>query len=59
MSKRHSLLNAYVAPLIIALVSIVGLVAALVADGPGDWTSWIALAAPVAVVVWAWFFRRR
>ncbi|MDG2523383.1 hypothetical protein P7B02_17785 [Caulobacter segnis] len=58
MSKRPSLINAYAAPLVIALVSIVGLVAALVADGLGDLTSWIALAAPVAVVVWAWLFRR-
>ena len=59
MSKRPSLLNAYVAPLAIALVSAVGLVAALVADGPGDWTSWLALSAPIAVVIWAFFFRRR
>ncbi|WP_269714024.1 hypothetical protein [Caulobacter sp. NIBR2454] len=59
MTKRPSTLNAYTVPLVIALISMVGLVAALVADGPGDWTSWIALFAPIAVVVWAFIFRRR
>ena len=40
------------APLALGLLSIVGLLAALLADGFGDVVSWVALAIPVAVVVW-------
>jgi hypothetical protein len=39
-------------PLALALLSVVGLLAALVADGIGDVVSWVALAMPVAVTLW-------
>ena len=39
------------APVAIGLVSLIGLVAALLADGLGDVVSWIALAVPVIVCV--------
>lgn len=39
------------APLAVGLLSVVGLLAALFADGLGDLVSWIALAAPVAVAI--------
>lgn len=38
-------------PIILGGVSVVGLVAALLADGLWDIVSWVALAAPVAVCV--------
>jgi hypothetical protein len=40
------------APITLGVVSAVGLVAALLADGLWDVLSWIALAVPVAVSVW-------
>jgi len=44
-------------PIVIGLLSVFGLIAALVADGLGDVVSWIALGVPVAVS--AWFGLRR
>lgn len=46
------------APMLIALASTVGLVAALLGDGLKDWTSWIGLGVPLAVITWAWLRRR-
>ena len=40
------------APMGLAALSAVGLVAALLSDGPGDVLAWLTLAAPVAVVAW-------
>ena len=40
------------APLTLGVVSAVGLVAALLADGLWDMLSWVALAVPVTVSVW-------
>jgi len=39
----------WLVPSILGLLSGVGLVAALLSDGPGDVLSWLALAVPVAV----------
>lgn len=36
-------------PVVIAALSVIGLVAGLVSEGAGDWLSWLALAAPVAI----------
>lgn len=36
-------------PLLLALLSLTGLLAGLLADGPWDLVSWLALAVPVAV----------
>lgn len=40
------------APLWLAALSALGLVAALLSDGPGDVLAWLALAVPVLVVAW-------
>lgn len=40
------------APLALALLSLFGLVAALLADGVWDLLSWSALGVPVAVCAW-------
>ncbi|EIK54981.1 hypothetical protein YO5_19497 [Stutzerimonas stutzeri TS44] len=36
-------------PLMIGLLSLLGLLAGLVSDGTGDWLSWAALSLPVAI----------
>lgn len=46
-------------PLLLGVLSAVGLVAALVADGAGDVLSWLALSAPFAVSVRGLAVRRR
>jgi hypothetical protein len=40
------------APVALGVVSLVGLLSALLADGPWDALSWLALAAPVVVSAW-------
>jgi hypothetical protein len=40
-------------PIILALLSLTGLVAALTGDGWRDVLSWIALGIPVLAIVWA------
>lgn len=39
-------------PIVLGLLSAIGLIAALLADGAGDVLSWGALAIPVAAAVW-------
>jgi uncharacterized membrane protein YczE len=41
-------------PLLIAAVTLVGLLSALLGDGPWDALSWAALALPLAVIAWFW-----
>ena len=36
-------------PVLIGVMSTFGLIAGLVSEGAGDWLSWLALAAPVAI----------
>ncbi|MBX3479339.1 MAG: hypothetical protein KF842_02995 [Caulobacter sp.] len=45
-------------PILLALVSLIGLVAALIGDGAWDGLSWLCLAAPLAVLVWVLLTRR-
>ncbi|XIA62635.1 hypothetical protein ACFIOY_24440 [Bradyrhizobium sp. TZ2] len=47
----------YGGPLLIGVLSIAGLLTALLSEGPGRYFSWIALGTPVAAT--AWFFARR
>jgi uncharacterized membrane protein len=56
-SRRPGLWAVFAVPIAIALLSVVGLVAALTGDGLRDVVSWLGLAAPVAVTGWA--MRRR
>ncbi|MBK3731959.1 hypothetical protein FBZ83_104187 [Azospirillum brasilense] len=46
-------------PTVIALVTAVGLVAALLDDGVVDAVSWAALSVPVLTTVWCWRKRKR
>ena len=58
MKKSQSVGAIFAIPLLLALVSIVGLVVALTGDGLRDAASWAALAIPVFAVVWAMRARR-
>lgn len=58
-SKPRSRLGAiFLAPAVLALVSLAGLVSALVGDELWDIASWLALAVPIAVAGW-YVLRRR
>jgi hypothetical protein len=47
----------YGGPLLIGVLSVAGLLTALLSEGAGRYFSWIAVGAPVALT--AWFFARR
>lgn len=49
----------FAVPAVLAAVSIVGLVAALLGDGPLDAVSWAGLGIPVAAIGWALARRRQ
>ncbi|MCC8964593.1 hypothetical protein H8A95_20310 [Bradyrhizobium sp. Pear76] len=58
MVVHRSLTQIFAAPLVIAIVSTVGLISALVGDGWWDAVSWVALGLPVLLyLVFIW--RRR
>ncbi|WP_197411888.1 hypothetical protein [Sphingopyxis sp. H050] len=56
--KKQSLRAIFAMPLLLALVSIVGLVVALTGDGLRDAVAWAALAMPVLAIGWAMRARR-
>ncbi|MBP8234346.1 MAG: hypothetical protein KAY22_18790 [Rhizorhabdus sp.] len=58
MKAGKSLATIFAVPLLLALLSIVGLVAALTGDGWRDALSWGALASPIAAILWACARRR-
>jgi hypothetical protein len=47
----------YGGPLVLGVLSVAGLLSALLSEGAGRYFSWLALGAPVALT--AWFFARR
>ncbi|WP_412069010.1 hypothetical protein [Rubrivirga sp. IMCC43871] len=57
MSRVLSPRQIWAVPVVLGVLSLVGLVAALVADGWGDGLSALALAVPAGVSLWG--FRRR
>ena len=55
MSTAHKgLWHTFRAPLLLALMSSVGLLAALIGDGVFDLLSWLALGCVPAVIAWYW-----
>lgn len=51
--SRPQRIRVWTAPIYIGVISTVGLIAALLSDdGFGDYLAWLALAIPVAVVLW-------
>lgn len=57
--KPQSLTAIFALPLVLAAVTIVGLVSALLGDGVFDIVSWVALAVPLLPVAWAFRSRTR
>ncbi len=51
--SRQSAAAIFAVPLLIALLTTIGLVAALTGDGWRDGLAWAGLAAPVMAVAWA------
>jgi hypothetical protein len=51
--KTH-LLHVFGIPALLAAISLIGLISALVADGAGDALSWLALGLLNAVIAWYW-----
>lgn len=51
-ANERSLSRVFIAPTIITIASLVGLIAALIGDGFLDVIGWIGLGAPVAVSLW-------
>lgn len=45
--------STFAIPLLLALLSLVGLIVALTGDGDRDLVSWVALSAPLLAVLWA------
>ncbi len=45
-------------PVSMGVLSLVGLLAGLIADGWGDWVSWVGLGAPTAAMLWFGWLRR-
>lgn len=46
-------------PLVIGVLTAIGLVSALIGDGVWDAVSWLTILAPCAVVALAWWLARR
>ena len=58
MVAHRSLTQIFAAPLVIAIVSTVGLISAMVGDGWWDAVSWVALGLPVLLYL-LFIWRRR
>ncbi|MGY4315660.1 hypothetical protein [Bradyrhizobium sp. JR3.5] len=58
MVAHRSLTEIFAAPLVIAIVSTVGLISALVGDGWWDAVSWVALGLPVLLYLLFIWLRR-
>ncbi|MGE4407823.1 hypothetical protein [Pseudomonas sp.] len=43
------MMRIWAGPIVVALLSVLGLVAGLVSEGLGDWLSWAALGVPVVI----------
>lgn len=59
MRKPHSLRKIFAVPLLLAVLSVGGLIVALTGDGWRDAAAWLALGLPVLAVGWAMKVRRR
>ncbi len=50
--KRSPFWSSWGWPLVIAILSAVGLIAGLVGDGAWDWLAWIGLGVPCIAALW-------
>lgn len=53
MKRKSNLVPIFAAPFALALLSLIGLVGALLADGPWDWIGAALLAAAPGTALWA------
>jgi len=51
---RHYMLHVFGIPTLLAILGLVGLVSALLADGTGDLLSWLTLGTQVVVIAVCW-----
>jgi hypothetical protein len=58
-TRARSLRTVFAVPLVMGVLSLIGLMSALAGDGLADRLSWAALAMPVLAVAWAMRRRRR
>lgn len=56
---NHEPMRTWFAPVVVAVLSVVGLFSALLGNGPHDAVAWLALGTPVGTVAWALLARRR
>lgn len=56
--KPHSTWSTFAVPIVMAILSAVGLTTALVGDDHWDWISWITLGIPIAVIFSYWISHR-
>ncbi|HEY8957016.1 hypothetical protein [Chitinophaga sp.] len=54
--KNNPFTSLWGKPLLIALLSLAGLIAALVGDGVWDIFSWVALALPLIIIIRRYYF---
>ena len=54
MRRRRSLAAIFALPALIAVASLVGLVAGLAGEGAADFLAWAGLAIPLLALGWAW-----
>ncbi len=52
VASRQKIINIWLVPVLLALITFAGLTAALLDDGLGDWIAWLALAIPVGIGAW-------
>jgi hypothetical protein len=51
---QRSALQVFAIPVVLGVLSAIGLIAALLGDDAWDYVSWLALGVPCAVMVWYW-----
>jgi hypothetical protein len=51
-ARRRAAMRVFAIPALLAILMAGGLIAGLLGDGIWDATSWIALAVPLALIVW-------
>ncbi|MBI2262659.1 MAG: hypothetical protein HYU62_13465 [Caulobacterales bacterium] len=57
-ARHFGLAAIFAVPAVVAVLSLIGLVAALIGDGVWNAIGWLGLGASVAVLVWALIVRR-
>lgn len=58
LATRRSALRVFAIPLLLGLLSVVGLLSALLGDNVWDALSWFALGVPCAVIARFWLLKR-